>query len=317
MQIQTESPITRKGRIGEVTAWIIAAIAWGISLTSQVGLALDHGFHGWRNVEAVGDGLLPDLAALAMGALALDQADRGRSAKLTWGLSILAGVFMEWANIAYAWPDPEAVILHSFPPFLVVATLYVLVHTRRTNASPARVQVFDQQPAPVPSAPVPDSLAGTSESVLPAAHESRSLPAAHSTVSTSASNLSDQPASETKPPVEARPRAPRSTAKGGARKRTRGNARERTPRLSRDQVRDLVATARLHVLTNSPDDGEPTPAAVAREMAESGHAISDSRARAYLAELKAGDDLARRPRTATTPDTEAAPTAASSPAKEA
>jgi len=146
--------VTLKGRVGEWAAWGIAAIAWGISLASQVGLAFAHGFRGWSNIEALGDGLLPDLASLSMMMLALDQAERGRPARLTWGLSILAGVFMEWANIAYAWPDPEAVILHAWPPFLVVATLYVLVHTRRTNAAPAAGQVIDVPPAPEPDRPV-------------------------------------------------------------------------------------------------------------------------------------------------------------------
>ena len=185
MNGQAPDRITRKGRIGEITAWAIAAIAWGISLTSQVGLAFDHGFHGWRDVEALGDGLLPDLASLAMGALALDQAERGRPARLTWGLSILSGVFMEWANIAYAWPDPEAVILHSFPPFLVVATLYVLVHTRRTNATPAAGQVIDVTPEPDRTGPNRTEPDRTGEPLsgppapgpLPAPHAPRALPA--------------------------------------------------------------------------------------------------------------------------------------------
>jgi hypothetical protein len=143
--------ITLKGRVGELAAWSIAFIAWGISLASQVGLALEHGFHGPRDVEALGDGMLPDLASLTMMCLALDQAERGKSARLTWALSILSGAFMEWANVAYAWPDPEAVALHAFPPFLVVATVFVLVHIRRTNAAPR------PPPAPVveprPAAP--------------------------------------------------------------------------------------------------------------------------------------------------------------------
>lgn len=149
--------VTTKGRIGEAVAWLIAAIAWGISLTSQVELALEHGFHGWRNVEALGDGSLPDLTSIAMALLALDQSERGKSAWLTWILSLLSFGFMEWANVALAWPDPEAVILHSLPPFLVLSTLFVLTHTRRTNAPPPGHGPPIENPPPGPTSP-PDPL---------------------------------------------------------------------------------------------------------------------------------------------------------------
>lgn len=150
------APITRKGRVGEVSAWCIAVIAWSISYGTQVALAVQHGFHGWSDAEAYAEGLLADLASLSMMCLALDQAERGRPAKLTWGLSILAALFMEWANVTYAIGDPEAVILHAWPPFLAVVTVFVLVHIRRTNAAttPPPFRPGPDLP-PEPAAPLP------------------------------------------------------------------------------------------------------------------------------------------------------------------
>src|SRR2546429_1241748 len=65
--------------------------------------------------------------------ISLDQAERGRSSRLTWLISAAAAGMMEWANVAFAWGDQVSVILHAWPPLLAVATLFVLVHVRRTN----------------------------------------------------------------------------------------------------------------------------------------------------------------------------------------
>jgi hypothetical protein len=139
--------ITRKGRVGEMAAWGIAVIAWAISYGTQVALARDHGIRGWNDWEAVGMGALADLASLSMMLLALDQAERGRSARLTWVLSLLAAGMMEWANVVYAGSDRVAVVLHAWPPFLAVVIVFVLVHVRRTNAAegPRGDEVIDGQ----------------------------------------------------------------------------------------------------------------------------------------------------------------------------
>lgn len=143
--------ITRKGRIGEAAAWVLAVIAWAISFGTQVALSAAHGFHGPVDWEAVGMGALADLASLSMMLLALDQAERGKSAKLTWLLSLMAAGMMEWANIVYAGSDRVAVLLHAWPPFLAVSIVFVLVHVRRTNAAPtAAGEVIDAAPEPPP-----------------------------------------------------------------------------------------------------------------------------------------------------------------------
>lgn len=146
-------PITRKGRIGEYMAWGIAGIAWALSFASQVGLALQHGFRGWNDWEALSMALLSDGVATSMMFLSLDQAERGKPAKLTWVASLAAAGMMEWSNIVFALPDPVAVALHAWPPLVAVFTVFVLVHVRRTNAAPTRAQVIDQSPAVVPAAP--------------------------------------------------------------------------------------------------------------------------------------------------------------------
>jgi Protein of unknown function (DUF2637) len=135
--------ITLKGRIGEAAAWAIAVIAWAISYGTQVALARDHGIHGWSDWEAIGMGALADLASLSMMMLALDQAERGKPARLTWVLAVLAALMMEWANIAYAGDDLVAIVLHAWPPFLAVTIVFVLVHYRRENAEPPGVVVID------------------------------------------------------------------------------------------------------------------------------------------------------------------------------
>jgi len=166
-------PITRKGRIGELMAWAITVIAWGLSFASQVALALEHGFHGFLEWEAAGMALISDLGAWSMMFLSLDQAERGRSAKLTWGISIAAAGMMEWANIVYAWPDPVAVILHAWPPALAFASVFVLVHIRRTNARPARGEVIEAAPveppagAPIPAPAQPPEIADGSAGQAP------------------------------------------------------------------------------------------------------------------------------------------------------
>lgn len=121
--------MTRLGRAGEVITWSISLLAWGISYATQARLAASTGtFPTW---EAWTWPATVDLASLAAMVLALDQARRGRSARVAWGIAILAAGVMVAANTAADWPSPLAMLMHAWPPIIALACWLLLVHDRR------------------------------------------------------------------------------------------------------------------------------------------------------------------------------------------
>lgn len=118
-------------------AVLAAALAWVLSYSSQAVLAAGHGYPAW---QAALWPLTTDLVSLALMIVALDAADtkrRGATVRAVL-LTILSAGVMIGGNVLIAWPDPIAVAMHSWPPFISAALWFVLAHDRprRTPATP-------------------------------------------------------------------------------------------------------------------------------------------------------------------------------------
>lgn len=129
--------MTPLGRLGELSAWAISILAWGLSYAAQVRLAAPHGFGGWWSWEALTFPLTTDLAGLVGMFLALDQARRGQSSRVPWGIAGAAAGVMVATNIGSYVGDPVAMLLHAWPPLIALASWFTLVHVRRSPEQPA------------------------------------------------------------------------------------------------------------------------------------------------------------------------------------
>ena len=126
-------------------AVLAAALAWVLSYSSQAVLAAGHGYPAW---QAALWPLTTDLVSLALMIVALDAADtkrRGATVRAVL-LTILSAGVMIGGNVLIAWPDPIAVAMHSWPPFISAALWFVLAHDR--PRTPGRVQPWPPNSTP-------------------------------------------------------------------------------------------------------------------------------------------------------------------------
>src|SRR5262249_2287801 len=105
--------MTRLGRLGELSAWAISAVAWALSFAAQMQLAGAHGFVGW---EVWAWPATTDLAGLTGMLIALDQARRNGSTVVAWLIAIAAAAVMVAANVGAFVGDPVSMLLHAWPP---------------------------------------------------------------------------------------------------------------------------------------------------------------------------------------------------------
>lgn len=148
-------------------AALTAVLAWVLSYTAQVQLALAHRYAPW---EAALWPLTTDMASLVLMIIALDAADtrrRGATVRAA-GLSLLAAGVMVVGNGLIAWPDLIAVAQHTWPPLIGACIWFVLAHDRPRRAPgrwdgaplPDPVQLGADEARPL--AALPESLTGPS-----------------------------------------------------------------------------------------------------------------------------------------------------------
>lgn len=121
-------------RAGEMIAWAISLEAYALSYVSLYSLAKRHGFAGPLDWEALAWPTTVDLASFATGIIALDQAQRGKSAWLAWAISTVAAAIMVVGNIISASGDWVSIGMHAWPPMIALACWFLLVHVRRSNS---------------------------------------------------------------------------------------------------------------------------------------------------------------------------------------
>jgi len=121
-------------RTAELVAYAISVLAYAISYASLYDLASRHNFGGPENWESIAWPTTVDLASLATGIIALDQAHRGKSAWLAGVISAVAAAIMVLGNVLANAGDAISVGMHAWPPVIALACWYLLVRTRRSNA---------------------------------------------------------------------------------------------------------------------------------------------------------------------------------------
>lgn len=123
-------PPTWQSYVAEAFAWVLLALAWVVSYTTQVDLIEHHKFAHWQAIIWPAGS---DLASLCCMLLALDAAKRGLPSWEAWAWSGASAGVMIAANAIADWGDPLAVAAHAWLPILAVGVWHYLVIGRRPD----------------------------------------------------------------------------------------------------------------------------------------------------------------------------------------